>query len=180
MMRAVCVLLLLVAAQVNAELVQDGTVVRDTVTGLEWLSTSQTLGQNYNQALSIEGWRFATRKEIDNLAKRYIGSAEGAYSGGQDFLQTMRVIALLGATFETLGDQSGPVRFAAIGYYNDGSLAGGVGLAEFSVSLFVPVDPSDPIYPDLFVSRWVTLDDFMAPDINSGAIANFLVRHRTL
>jgi hypothetical protein len=44
--------------------------------------------------------------------------------------------------------------------------------------LFVPMNPSDPIYPDLFVSRWVTMDNFLPPDINSGAIASFMVRRR--
>jgi hypothetical protein len=179
-MRAICCLLLLIAVQARAELIQNGTSVRDTATGLEWLNTSQTLGLTYHQAQLTDGWRHATRREIDNLARRYIGSAEGAYSGGQDFTQTLRVIALLGVTLETLGDMSTPVKFAVLGYYNDASSIDGVGLADFSVSLFVPMNPSDPIYPDLFVSRWVSLDNFMPPTTSSGAIANFLVRRRTL
>jgi hypothetical protein len=179
-MRAMCCLLLLIAVQARAELVQHGTYVRDTATGLEWMNSSLTLGYTYHSALAdSQGWRHATRREIDALAKRYINSPEGAYMGGQDFTQTLRVIALFGATFESLGDQSGPVKFAVMGYYNDGSLDGGVGLADFSVSLFVPMDPSDPVYPDLFVSRWVTMDNFLPPETRSNAIANFLVRRRT-
>jgi hypothetical protein len=180
-MRALCCLLLLVAVQANAELVQKGTYVRDTATGLEWMNTSLTLGYTYQGALQdSQGWRHATRREIDALAKRYINTPEGAYMGGQDFTQTLRVIALFGATFETLGDPSSPVKFAVMGYYNDGSTDGGVGLADFSVSLFVPNNPEDPVYPDLFVSRWVTMDNFLPPNTASGAIANFLVRRRTL
>jgi hypothetical protein len=175
-MRVICVLLLLVAVQARAELVQHGTYVRDTATGIEWMNTGLTLGLSYHRAIAdSEGWRHATRRELDNLAKRYIGSAESAYSGGNDFMQTMRVIALLGASYETLGE-GGPVRFAAIGYYNDGSTTGGVGLAEFSVSLFVPMNEADPIYPDLFVARWVTLDNFIPPETIAGNIASFMVR----
>jgi len=179
-MRVICCLLLLVAAQANAELVQEGAHIRDTATGLLWLRTPLTLGVDYKEASTFFslGWRFATRREIDALARRYIGSAEGTYSGGQDFLQTMRVIAMLGATYETLGSDTDPVKFAAIGYYNDGSTDDGIGLAEFSVSLFVPNNPSDPVYPDLFVSRWVTLDNFLPVDNVSAQIASFLVKRQ--
>jgi len=179
-MRAICCLLMLVAVQARAELVQYGTYIRDTATGLEWMNTSLTLGDSYLQANSSSpDWRHATRKEIDALAKRYIGSTEGAYADGQDFMQTMRVIALLGITFESLGDQSTPVKFAVIGYYNDGLTSDGVGLGEFSVSLFVPNNPGDPIYPDLFVGRWVTLDNFLQDNTSVPTIANFMVRRRT-
>jgi len=179
-MRAICCLLMLVAVQARAELVQYGTYIRDTATGLEWMNTSLTLGDSYLQANSSSpDWRHATRKEIDALAKRYIGSQESIYSNGQDFMQTLRVIALLGITQQGLQDQSTPVRFAASGYYNDGSTDDGVGLAEFSVFLFVPNDPGDPIYPDLFVARWITLDSFMPATNNNPTIANFMVRRRT-
>jgi hypothetical protein len=177
MMRALCYLLLLVAVQANAELVNHGTYTTDTVSNLDWMNTSLTLGDSYKQALSASpGWRPATRREIDNLSKRYIGSQEDLYAGGQDFLQTMRVIAMLGITFERLGDESSPVQFAVIGYYNDGLTTDGVGLAQFSVNLFVPTNPGDPVYPDLFVSRWVTLDNFLPATNASTTIATFLVR----
>ena len=181
-MRVICCLLLLCATQVHAELVQEGTAVRDTVTGLIWFRPILTQGQDYRDALATNSWlgyRFATRREIDALAKRYIGSAEGVYSGGQDFLQTMRVIALLGATYETLGSDTEPVKFATMGYYNDGSIDDGVGFAEFSVSLFVPNHPSDPVYPDLFVSRWVTLDNFLPADTTMQTVGAFLVKRQT-
>jgi hypothetical protein len=176
-MRMACCLLLLVAVQAHAELVQHGTYVTDTVSGLDWMNTSLTLGDSYLQANSDSpSWRHATRREIDNLAMRYIGSKEGTYASGQDFNQTLRVIALLGITQQALQDQSTPVRFAVTGYYSEGSTADGVGLAEFSVFLFVPQNPGDPIYPDLFVGRWVTLDNFLPETNRSPTIANFMVR----
>jgi hypothetical protein len=143
------------------------------------MNTSLTLGLSYRQAKQ-DGWRHATRSEVDALARRYIGSAESVYSGGQDFNQTLRVIALLGMTLETLASDTSQVKFATIAYYNDGYSPDGVGLGEFSVSMFVPMNPEDPIYPDLFVGRWVTLDNFLPPTTAATTIANFMVRRRTL
>lgn len=178
-MRVVVWLLLFVAFQAHAELVQYGTYIRDTATGLEWMNTSLTLGDSYLQANSSSpDWRHATRREVDALARRYIGSTEGSYLGGQDFNQTLRVIALLGITYETLGDTSVPVTFAVLAFYNDGLVSDGVGLAEFQVKLFVPTDPADPIYPDLFVSRWISLDNAFSTTTSASNIANLMVRRR--
>jgi hypothetical protein len=176
-MRVACLLLLLVAVQARAELVNHGTYTTDTVSNLDWMNSSLTLGMTYQQALQ-KGWRHASRAEVDALAKRYIGTAEGKYSVGQDFNQTLRVIALLGVTLENLAGDDSPVKFATMGYYNDGLTTDGVGLGEFSVFLFVPTDPGDPIYPDLFVARWITLDNAFSTQTATTLIANFMVRRR--
>lgn len=175
-MRVLCALLLLVAAQARAELVQYGEYVKDTVTGLEWLNSISTLGANYSQAnLYPGGWRHATRKEIDALAKRYIGSAEGTYSGGRYFNRTLRIIGLLGVTYQS-AKYLEPAQFSILGYYDDGSFDGGVGVADLTVILFTPADDTGQTYPDAFVGRWITLDNALPAETTSAAISSFMVR----
>ena len=60
------------SAKINAEIIDNGKYTTDTLTNLDWLDVSETVGLSYNQVLSqidkggnLEGWTFATRQQIN-------------------------------------------------------------------------------------------------------------------
>ena len=63
---------LLVSSQVNAALIDNGTSMFDTDTGLEWLDLTQTQGISWNAAeassyVTIDGYVHATETQVETL-----------------------------------------------------------------------------------------------------------------
>lgn len=90
----------------------NGTVTRDTATGLDWLDWTSTTGISFNQMIpmllaggAFEGWRYATEAEVDTLyfSSAGISNADSVADRAADILVLQD---LLGRTFltGTLGD----------------------------------------------------------------------------
>lgn len=65
----------------RATLVDDGNMVFDDVSGLQWLDLSVTDGSSYNGALaanSADGWRHATEAEFLAMFERYFPASVGS------------------------------------------------------------------------------------------------------
>lgn len=65
-------LLLLVAGSANAALIDNGTSMIDTATGLKWLDLTQTQGMSWNTSLAssfvtVEGYTHATETQVITL-----------------------------------------------------------------------------------------------------------------
>ena len=68
MRSAIFSVLLVVAAPVQAALVDNGSFTTDTVSGLDWLDLSATLDTPFSDALALNpGWRLASNAEVENL-----------------------------------------------------------------------------------------------------------------
>ena len=66
------------AATVNAELIDLGTITRDTTTGLDWLDVPLTGNLTPLEALDAQpGFRHATREELDTLFFESFGLQPG-------------------------------------------------------------------------------------------------------
>lgn len=66
----------------HAEIIDLGSITRDTNTGLEWLDVTETVNLSYNQVTAqmgsggtYEGWRYATAAEFDQLVSSFGYSA---------------------------------------------------------------------------------------------------------
>jgi hypothetical protein len=82
-------LLLLVSMQAGASILSvgdsvfgAGSVTRDTTSGLEWLDLTQSLNLSFSDVSielgvggNFEGWRYATKLELDTLLFNYTGTA---------------------------------------------------------------------------------------------------------
>lgn len=84
---AACAYLAIFSCNVSASIVDFGTYVRDTATGLEWLDLSATASLSYDSVSAetgiggaFEGWSYATRSEVLTLWTAFGGDAN-FYSG---------------------------------------------------------------------------------------------------
>ncbi len=71
---AICTCLSIMSSNVYAAIIDYGTYVTDTASGLDWLDVSTTRGDSYNAVLgrisvggNLEGWRLATSTELTTL-----------------------------------------------------------------------------------------------------------------
>lgn len=62
----------------NSAIIDLGNITRDTATGLDWLDLTETRGISYNQVAaqfvtggSLEGWRYATPMEFEELITNF-------------------------------------------------------------------------------------------------------------
>lgn len=86
MKNLLCVVALFFSVSVNAALIDHGSHVHDTTSGLDWLKLDATIGRTYSQVTGelssggfFEGWQYATGSEWENLL---FGQGFGAMSCG--------------------------------------------------------------------------------------------------
>jgi len=72
-----------VSATTIVSIVDHGTYVSDTVTGLDWLDITETAGWSYNQVVgemgsggAFEGWSYATRAQVSTLFDAFGGDSD--------------------------------------------------------------------------------------------------------
>lgn len=96
MYKSITTLLLMFAFTANAALINtdwleegDSQLISDDVTGLDWLSLSQTYGKSTNETLSLmeqggtfEGFRYATLKETNIMMMNVLASGWGLTEEG--------------------------------------------------------------------------------------------------
>ena len=120
----------------SSELIDKGRYTADTVSGLDWLDLSYTLGRSYNSVANglggfIEGgWRIATTAEVDDLFSRATQASEGVTVSPSDYYDsTVALIQCLSPTFYSGIEGSPPPRLIdggakfqrVVAVYNDGS-----------------------------------------------------------
>ena len=95
-------LLLSFVTSANAVFTRDGgnNFATDDATNLDWLSLSETVGQAYNDAESLNsGWRYATNLEVENMfASIFPNVVYTAYYGYADLPLDTRFSELFGVT----------------------------------------------------------------------------------
>lgn len=96
---------------INAEIIDLGSITRDTDTGLDWLDLTETAGRSYNDISSqfgvggeFEGWRYATSVEAQTLWAN-IGVVNQSQFGSDiptadpEYQYFLNAVDLLGNTF---------------------------------------------------------------------------------
>ena len=105
---------LVLSTNVNAAIVDLGSITRDTLTGIDWLDVTETRGMSYNDVTAqmgtggaLEGWRYATTTELDQLIHHLGFSALSTPNAGYCSLLDIEfcaggVAALNGVYYEAL------------------------------------------------------------------------------
>lgn len=121
----------------NAAIEIDGSVTRDTATGLEWLDLTASVGKSYNQVSSLfdsgeefEGWRYATSSEITSFLVSNFGLVANGVVPEAGAAKYNAVVGALGQTAFIAGT------FGL--YYNGGIGPATVPLASVHASIFPP------------------------------------------
>lgn len=75
----------------RAELIDLGSVTRDTTAELDWLDLTETVGLSYDDVVNgvgnswyAEGWRYATVGEVCDLVSNYVAPFEGGCPGAAE------------------------------------------------------------------------------------------------
>lgn len=176
---------LLVAASFasQAALVDSGTYVTDTNTGLSWLHNTSLAGQSYNSVLAgyggyaEGGWRYATGVEIKQLITSYVGplsplNAQNGYSafiyGTAAYNSAYRLIELLGINVSfgmppdprstSIAWNTSLTGIATQGWYDDlGGDPAKVGLMDLTAYIWDDgsIYAMTQIIPDFVSPNWV-------------------------
>jgi hypothetical protein len=111
----------------------DCQLTQDRKTGLEWLDLNATVDRSYDDVAAgfggyttTQGFRFASRSEVDQLFSNAISTVIGA--GGSPIGQRSILPETLGATFGSSGQ--GAVLFGA-GLFGSPDASGRLGLASY-------------------------------------------------
>lgn len=130
---------LLTSVTAQAALIDNDTYTTDTTTGLDWLDLTATQGMSYNEAGSIDGWRYATNDDITTLFDTFFSGyydtrwtssyEEEGYSGQRS--DVLHFLSLLGPTLGTrsLGlyaDENSTIRMTGIHYWLESSIVFGL------------------------------------------------------
>lgn len=88
----IVLLLFVVAINARAALIDQGSYLTDTVSGLDWLKLTQTVNRTYNDVSSqldeggeFAGWRYATSTEFEALLLNQGITADQGCSDGTNF-----------------------------------------------------------------------------------------------
>jgi len=93
----------------SAALIDQGATTLDTVTGLEWLDLTATVGQSYNAVAGgfggfiAAGFQFATRSQATTLFSNAGFSFQDDTFRPVDFAPAQLLVSLLGCTFGGVG-----------------------------------------------------------------------------
>lgn len=104
----------------QANIIDHGIYLEDTVSGLDWLDVTETMEGTENLATAhcipyntissqlgaggvFAGWRYATGEEFNALLEHYTGTAPGTYSRVLQNDKITGLIALLGPTYINAG-----------------------------------------------------------------------------
>ncbi len=80
---------LVLSTSVNAALIDNGILTLDDETGLQWLDTTETIGMSYNDAGTLEGYRHATFREIEDMMSKALPSYSPiTTSDGQKYMNS--------------------------------------------------------------------------------------------
>lgn len=112
MKKTILILLLgyIFSGSVNAAIMDNGTYATDTLTGLDWLDVTASMGRSYDDVASqfglggdFEGWRFATSAEFvtlmvnaTGLAATEIANPYGYVLSNSDLMHN--IVSILGNT----------------------------------------------------------------------------------
>jgi hypothetical protein len=121
----------------NGAIEIDGPITRDTVTGLEWLDLTASVGKSYNQVSSLfdageefEGWRHAWGSEITTFLVSNFGLIANGVVPEAGAAKYNAVVGAIGQTAFIAGT------FGL--YYNGGIAPATVPLASVHASIFPP------------------------------------------
>lgn len=99
------------AANTHAAIVDHGTYLTDTTSGLEWLDVTESINMSRNQVAAeltaggkFSGWRYATGTEFLKLASNTTGQSMAnlpAYYGLPANITLDSLVAMLGSTLDT-------------------------------------------------------------------------------
>lgn len=101
---AVCVMSGLTISA-HATVINHGTYTTDTTSGLDWLDTSFTANQSYDQVTtelaggSLNGWRYATADDLFTLISNFTGTPSTKPTASFTFGALAQLIAYLGPTY---------------------------------------------------------------------------------
>lgn len=89
MKNVLVLLIVLFTMPAQSELVDLGTITRDTDTGLDWLDLTETVGRSYDDVSSsfglgqeFYGWRYATNTEVEDLFNQMFENFVPTYANG--------------------------------------------------------------------------------------------------
>ena len=187
------------ATSANAALVDGGTYVRDSATGLDWLKLSHVNGYSYEQVMAgaggytTSGWRYATQSELLSLMTRYVGAQNGAYGqpvsglASAYFASTYDFVLALGmniafndsrATYNIVSAYYGLQQISVQGFFDDGNSADPWnGLAEVTAVIADPGGIYDYLqYDSVPLGRWLIWADSQEVGRFGPNISSFLVR----
>lgn len=109
----------------NADLIDHGTFTSDQNSGLDWLDVVYTDGLSYNQVMvaisaggKLDGWRFATDAEYENLILNAVGGTPVDYFSASQFSQMVTLVDLLGSTYD-----GGSTYAYTVGYVDSSDLS---------------------------------------------------------
>lgn len=124
-----------VSVNSNATIIDHGSFTSDTNTGLDWLDMSETNGLSYNQVIaelseggSLYGWHYSGSLALRTLLINWTG-----FDSGQRASTTIReeydeafnldgLIALLGPTLGSVGDEYNRIRGITGNHYSSTSV----------------------------------------------------------
>jgi hypothetical protein len=137
----------------NAALVDNGLYTTDTITGIDWLDLTETNGKSFdevsnqlNNGEKLEGWKFATRSDIDIFWTDAggVGPFSGLANGKSNWVGQIQ--RLWGKTY--------PFVYLVNGYAVQGSIAmtsdksGTCSTCNLTVYILDNIDLSDSNYGD--------------------------------
>ena len=114
---------LVLSNSVNAVLIDNGILTLDDETGLQWLDVTETLGMTYAEAGALEGFRYATASEIEDLMSKVLPSYSPTTreSDGQKYMNSSdpSIIAEVEAYQELFGFINRSGGYGTYFYYLD-------------------------------------------------------------
>jgi hypothetical protein len=172
-----------------ASLVDHGTYITDTSSGLDWLDTQILAGTSYSMVKNGyggfigSGWRFARTEDLIGLVETYVGAlpelgaptwtyldySDGAYDRAYAAIETLGINVAFGTPpdpratqgrwYETLNG------IAAQGWYDDGNGEEKIGV--FDLAAYVWSDGQGIYAMTEIIPDFVSPDYFTGPNVSS-------------
>lgn len=159
-------------AIVNAGLIDSGSFVADSDTGLDWLKLTETQGQSFAQVSSelgsggsLEGWSFATSAQLDQLITNAGGTPSSCGNGTAYCGWSSANNGVVDSFLALFGDLTGNSR-------SEGFLADSSGSQQWTAK-FLDSDGFSQAATSDFIS---TLDNTLPTHLANSGVGSFLVK----
>lgn len=175
-----------------SHLVDYGTFIRDTDTGIDWLKVNQTQGMSYNEVVAstyyLDGWHHATVYEVGSLLKSFAQDIFDEHNDAPTEVNSAHT-PVLGNANGVIGELSfasylGPT-IVGRQYHIDGYHTN---FADYVVGMTCSTSPSTPLDEFFYLyiyteydTRWVTFSregiSFQTDSDQNRASANSAIGH---
>lgn len=134
------------AISVNAALIDNGTYVTDTVSGLDWYKLTQTTNQSYSEVSSqlaaggaLAGWSYATGSQLENLL----------FGQGAVAMQCVNGTSFCGLSAENNGIVGNVIRLLGDTRLQEQGVTQPTALIGFTYGIIADEAPPYPLAPTL-------------------------------